>query len=168
MPTQIHGLPAHVLLIHVVIVLVPVAAMVLVAQAWSRVVRRWAGIGGPLLCFGALVMVPVTTSAGKWLRDHLNPQLAATEPVRRHAHLGGQLLPWVIGMLVLSVAVFVLGRRSEEAGQPVVLAPTAGMARVQVLVAVIATVVAVGSVVQTYRIGDSGAQAVWKGTVVSK
>jgi formate hydrogenlyase subunit 3/multisubunit Na+/H+ antiporter MnhD subunit len=155
MPTQINGLPAHVLLIHVVVVLVPAAAFLLVGQAWSRPVRRWAGVLGPLLCLGALVMVPITTQAGEWFRDHLNKELAASAPVRRHVELGDDLLPWVIAMFLLSVAVFLLSRRQTKAV-------------VNVLVAVLATVVAVGAVVQTVRIGDSGAQAVWKGSVVSR
>jgi hypothetical protein len=172
MPTLINGLPAHVLLIHVVVILVPTAAAVLVGQAWSRPVRRCAGVGGPLLCLGALVMVPITTSAGKWLRDHLNPELAASAPVRRHADLGNGLLPWVIAMFVLSVAVFLLGRITAEQKQPVVGSRSAGtigaLVIVQMVVALLATVAAVGSVVETVRIGDSGAQAVWKGTVVTK
>jgi hypothetical protein len=172
MPTQINGLPAHVLLIHLVVVLVPVAALVLVAQAWSRPVRRWAGVGGPLLCLGALVMVPVTTQAGKWLRDHLNPELAASAPVRKHVALGNELLPWVIALFVLSVVVFVLDRMSREPARPAGPAPEAGTTGrvliVQIVVALLATVAAAGSIVQTIRIGDSGAQAVWKGSVVTK
>jgi hypothetical protein len=168
MPTVIHGLPAHVLLIHVVVVLVPIAALVLIAQAWSKTIRRWAGIGGPLLCLGALVMVPVTTHAGTWLRNHLPPALRDSPAVARHAHLGNQLLPYVAVMFLLSCAVWLLGRRTAEAKEAVVLAPTAGTAAVQVVVAVLATVVAVGAIVQTYRIGDSGAQAVWSGSVVTK
>jgi hypothetical protein len=161
MPTVINGIPAHVLLIHVVVVLVPVSALLLIAQAWSKPARRWAGIGGPLLCLGALVMVPVTVSAGEWLQDRLRPAPLIT----KHAELGDQLLPWVIAMFVMSVVVWLLGRRPEEAREAIVLPPTAGIAKVQVLVAVLATVAAVGSMVQTYRIGDSGAQAVWQGSI---
>jgi mRNA-degrading endonuclease toxin of MazEF toxin-antitoxin module len=150
-----------------VVVLVPVAALVLVAQAWSAPIRRWAGIGGPLLCAGALVMVPVTTHAGYWLRDHLPPQLRDQPAIRRHVALGRGLLPWVAAMLVLSVAVWALGRRPAEARRPIVMQPTAGTAPLQLVVAVVATVVAVGAIVQTVRIGDSGAQAVWRGTVVT-
>jgi hypothetical protein len=165
-PHEINGLPAHVLLIHAVVILIPVAALLLVAQAWSRAARRWAGIGGPLLCLAALVVVPITTNAGYWLRDHLR---VTTPLIQRHAHLGRQLLPWVAGMFVLSVAVYLVGRRPSEADKAIVLEPTsAGSAKVQLLVAVLATVVAVGSVRQTILIGDSGAQAVWKGVVVTK
>jgi hypothetical protein len=172
MPTEIHGLPTHVLLIHLVVVLIPVAALVLVAQAWSRPVRRWAGIGGPLLCLGALVMVPITTSAGKWLRNHINAQLAASAAVKKHADLGNKLLPWVIAMFVLSVAVWWLGRQPADTEGSVVLAPSAGTAGalviVHLVVAVLATVAAAGAVWKTYQIGDSGAKAVWTGSVVTK
>lgn len=172
MPTQINGLPAHVLLIHVVVVLVPVAALLLVAQAWSRGVRRWAGVGGPLLCLAALIVVPVTTNAGRWLRDHLPRELANSPAVSKHAALGEGLLPWVIAMFVLSIVVFVLGRYPRAARAPVVLEATAGAAGslviVQIVVSLLATLAAGGAIVQTARVGDSGAQAVWKGSVVTK
>lgn len=161
MPTQINGLPAHVLLIHLVIVLVPVAALLMVAQAWSPAIRRWAGVLGPLLSFGALVLVPVTTNAGSWLKHRLRP----TPLIQRHADLGKQLLPWVAAVFVLSLAVWLLGRRGTEARRWIAVRPMQGSARVRVLVAVLATVVAVGTLVQVYRIGDSGAKAVWTGTV---
>ena len=168
MPTQINGLPAHVLLIHLVVILVPVAAAVLVGQAWSKPIRRWAGVGGPLLCLGALVMVPVTTNAGEWFRDHLPPPVAKSAPVEKHADLGGDVLPWVIAMFVLSLAVWFLSRTTAEANETVVLPPAAGTAALQLVVAVLATVVAVGAVVTTVRAGDSGSQAVWKGSVVTR
>ena len=172
MPTQINGLPAHVLLVHAVVILVPVAALVLAGQAWSRPIRRWAGVGGPLLCLGALVMVPVTTNAGEWFRDHLPKELADSPPVKKHAELGDDLLPWVIAMLVLSVLVFALDRMTRDAAEPAALERSAGTAgglsMVQLAVAVLATVAAVGSIYLTVKIGDSGAQAVWKGSVVTQ
>ena len=170
MPTQINGLPAHVLLVHVVVMLVPVAALVLIATAWSRPVRRWAGVGGPVLCLGALVMVPVTTNAGKWFRDHMNPDVAASAAVRKHTELGDHLLPWVVAMFVLSLAVWWLGRRllGAEASSAQSDGSARALPAVQLVVAVLATVVAVASIYQTVRIGDSGAQAVWKGSVVTK
>ena len=166
MPTQINGLPAHVLLIHAVVMLVPVAAFVLVGQAWSRPVRRWAGVGGPLLCLAAVVLVPVTTGAGEWLQEHLPTELAQSAPVRRHAELGDQLLPWVVGMFVLSLAVWFLARRAATADSDSGSAGSA--ATMQIVVAVLATIAAVGSIYMTIKIGDSGAQAVWKGSVVTK
>jgi hypothetical protein len=163
---QVNGLPVHILLVHLVIVLVPAAALLLIGQAWSRPVRRWAGPLGPLLCLAAAVAVPVTTQAGYWLKRHLQVR---TPLIDRHAHLGRQLLPWVLAMLVLSVAVWLLDRRSRPddrvAATPPVPASIRGSARVQVLAAVLATVAAVGAVVQVARIGESGSRAVWTGVV---
>ena len=158
--TQVNGLPLHVLVVHLVIVLVPAAALLAVAQAWSPTVRRWAGVLGPLLCLGALVMVPVATSAGEWLQEHL-PRNARIE---RHAELGDQLLPFVVALFVLSAAGWWLDRRQQPADRELV-GSTRGSAPLQLIVAVLVTVVALGTVAQLVRIGDSGAQAVWKGVV---
>lgn len=166
MPTLVRGLPAHVLLVHLTVVLVPVAALLLIGQAWSRPVRRWAGPLGPLLCLGALVMVPITTQAGWWLKRHLS---FSNRLIQRHAQLGRELLPWVIAMFVLSVAVWWLDRRSRDVDRTLMVTPSRvparGSARLQLLVAVLATVAALGSLVQVARIGDSGAKAVWTGVV---
>jgi hypothetical protein len=157
--TQVNGLPVHVLVVHLVVVLVPVAALLAIAQAWSPAVRRWAGILGPLLCLGALVMVPVATSAGEWLQERL-PETARIE---RHADLGGQLWPFVLALFVLSAAGWWLDRR--EPADRELAGSARGSAPLQLIVAVLVTVVALGTIVQVVRIGDSGAKAVWKGVV---
>jgi hypothetical protein len=160
--TQVNGLPVHVLVVHLVVVLVPVAALLAVAQAWSPAVRRWAGPLGPLLCLGALVLVPVATSAGEWLKDRL-PKAPLIE---KHADLGGQLLPFVIALFVLSVAAWWLDRRATTTVAP--SGATRGAAPLQLAVAVLLTAAAVGTVAQVVRIGDSGAKAVWQGTVADR
>jgi hypothetical protein len=157
--TQVNGLPVHVLVVHLVVILVPAAALLAVAQAWSPPVRRWAGPLGPLLCLGALVMVPVATSAGEWLQERL-PETARIE---RHADLGGQLWPFVLALFVLSAAGWWLDRR--RSADRSLEGSSAGQARLPLLIAVLVTLVALGTVVQVVRIGDSGAQAVWKGVV---
>ncbi|MCW2724136.1 MAG: hypothetical protein JWN35_1057 [Frankiales bacterium] len=161
MPTEINGLPAHVLLIHLVVVLVPVAGLLLVAQAWWPAARRRIGVLGPLLCLLALVTIPLTTNSGEWLQRRLRP----TPLIDTHVHLGDQLLPWVAGLFLLSTAVWLLDRRTAPAPTRVVLAGARGSVAVTLLVAVLATAVAVGTLVQIYRIGDSGAKAVWTGSV---
>jgi hypothetical protein len=161
--TEVNGLPAHVLLVHLTVVLVPTAAALAIAQAWHPGIRRWAGPLGPLMCLAALIMVPITTNAGEWLQD----QLRSTPLIKRHAELGDQLLPWVIALFVLSAAGWYLERRAAADRAEAAPVPARGSAGLQLIVAVLVTVVAVGAIVQLVRIGDSGAKAVWTGTLPS-
>lgn len=166
-PTVVHGLPAHVLLVHVVVVMVPLTALALVVCAiWPTWIRRL-GIVLPLLALVTLASVPLTTHAGEWLKQHVyNSPL-----VRRHAELGGTLLPWVAGLFVVAVAVWWLGRGTpsssatgEEDGSSAAISRTP----IRIAAIVLSLVVAGGSVVQVYRIGDSGARAAWQGSYSAK
>ncbi|MFE9449961.1 DUF2231 domain-containing protein [Streptomyces sp. NPDC006739] len=151
----INGLPAHVLLVHVVVVLIPLTALALVAAAlWPRAARRL-GVLLPLLAFVALVSVPLTTQAGEWLERHVEDSAL----VRRHTDLGDGLLPWALGLFVLAAVVWWAARRGPvEPGQ--------GGGRwsalpVRIVLGVLSLAVAAGAVVDVYRIGDSGAKAAW-------
>jgi hypothetical protein len=184
MPTVIFGLPAHVLLIHAVVVLVPLAALMLVAGAVWPAARAKLGFLTPAVALVALVLVPVTTNAGKYLEHHLGFTNAA---IRKHVQLGETLLPWVIGVFVLAAAVWVLGRRFEmdwrpnpperaESSESLGFSDTSVLTQrratkvalpvwVTALVALASLAVAVGTLITIYRIGDSGAHAVWGGTL---
>jgi hypothetical protein len=109
-PVEINGLPAHAILVHVVVVLVPVACLCVVLSAWWPTARRRLGIVTPLLALGALVSVPVTTHAGEWLRDHLGH----TPLIDKHAALGRTLLPWVIALFALAVLNYLWFRVREH------------------------------------------------------
>jgi DNA-binding NarL/FixJ family response regulator len=110
LPVKINGLPAHVLLVHVVIVLVPLAALMLVASAIWPVARAKLDFLTPAVALVALIFVPITTHAGEWLRDHL-PGASTSPSIARHADLGDTLLPWALGLFLVAAAVWVLGRR---------------------------------------------------------
>lgn len=93
------------------------------------------------------------------------------------------MLPWAIGLFVLAAAVAVreilrsparttTSARSdppEATPAPVTSVPTTrgdgiGGRPVSIVIAVLALVVAAGSIVTVYQIGDSGARAAWMGT----
>ncbi|MFC0541870.1 DUF2231 domain-containing protein [Kutzneria chonburiensis] len=113
--------------------------------------RRRLGIVTPVIALIALICVPVTTSAGEWLIRHVE-----VDPlVRAHAHLGDGLLPWVGGLFLLTAVVWALHRYRDR------LARLRWLPVATVVVAVLSVAVSVGSVVEVYRIGDSGAQAAW-------
>ena len=164
---KINGLPAHVLLIHAVVVLVPAAAVMLVASALWPAARAKLGFFTPAVALVALVLVPITTNAGEWLQNHLPNGIGHTNPaIAHHAKLGDELLPWALGIFVMAALVWVLHRRFTFGWRPA----ADGTARalpvwVTAVVAALALVVAIGAVIMLYRIGDSGAKAVWSGTV---
>lgn len=154
---QIAGLPAHPLLVHAVVVLVPLAAlMVVVGSVWPAA-RRRLGVLTPLVAAVALVFVPLAKQAGEALERQV-PESALLEA---HTELGDQLLPWAVGLFLVAAAQWVWfrlrARRSADEGRR-------GRARVGSLVlAVVAVAVAVGTTVSVVQVGDSGARAVWQG-----
>ncbi|MFB6814034.1 DUF2231 domain-containing protein [Streptomyces sp. NPDC056347] len=153
----INGVPAHVLLVHVVVVLVPLTALALVLCAALPPVMRRFGSALPVLALVSLIAVPLTTDAGEWLERHVGSDAL----VRRHAELGDGLLPWSVGLFLVSAAVWWLhrgaARRTPGAAGP---AGTVGVP-LRVAASVLSLVVGVGAGVQVYRIGDSGAKAAW-------
>ena len=170
----VNGLPAHVLLVHAVVVLVPLSALVLVLVALWPAARRRLAVPGAVLAVVTLVAVPLTTQAGEWL-EH---RLPSTPLLRAHTELGDDLLPWVIGLallgLLLGAREIMTTRQARAAGREGPGAATAASARrpgtgvlggtaVTVVLAVLTVVVAVGAVATTYEIGDSGARAAWTG-----
>ncbi|MCX4539023.1 hypothetical protein OHA79_51745 (plasmid) [Streptomyces sp. NBC_00841] len=156
----INGLPAHVLLVHAVVVLVPLSALMLVICAlWPQAARRL-GLALPLLALVTLATVPLATQAGEWLERHVD-----SDPlVRRHAELGDGMLPWALGLFVLAAGVWWISRRTG-APQSRELSGARSGARswsvLHVAAAVLSVVVAAGAIVDVYRIGDSGAKAAW-------
>lgn len=149
----INGLPVHVLLVHLVVIVVPLTALCLLLSAFWPAVRRRLGIATPLLALVGLVAVPFTTAAGEWLQD----RVGATPLVERHASLGPLLLPWVIAVFVTAAAIWLWYRVDPPL-------PRALRAATVVVLDVAAVVTAVGSVVLVVIIGESGAAAVWTGS----
>ncbi len=147
---EIDGLPLHVLVVHLAVVLVPTAAFVVLLAAVWPAARTRLGLLPLALAVGALAVVPVTTSAGTWLRDRVGESAS----VRRHAELGEGLLPWVIALAVAAAAGWWLGRKGRLDAGPI-----------RVVAGLLALVVAAGTVVTVYRVGESGARSVWEGRV---
>ncbi|GLZ49845.1 hypothetical protein Acsp06_60300 [Actinomycetospora sp. NBRC 106375] len=166
--TTVNGLPAHVLLVHAVVVLVPLTSLVIVLVAFWPAARRRLAIPAAVLSVVTLVAVPLTTEAGEWL-EHRLPE---SELLRAHTELGDGLLPWAIGLALVGIAVGareVLANRTARAGEDVpgprshARTGERGGRVVSLVLAVLAVVVAVGATVTTYEIGDSGSRAAWTG-----
>jgi hypothetical protein len=149
-----HGLPAHILLNHFVVVLAPLTAILAILCAlWPAARRRliWLVL---LLAVGTLVLIPLTTSSGAWLDSRVDASPALT----KHEQLGDTLI-YIVAALVASVTLLIAVHIRQARGRTVKFA-------LHSVVGVLVIVAAVATLVQTYRIGESGARAAW-GNVTS-
>lgn len=153
----VNGLPAHVLLVHAIVVLLPLSAALLALTAlWPTARRRLAGPNA-ILSVLVVVLVPITTSAGEWLERRLTPDPL----IRRHTELGDTAIYAAIAVAVLAVVVW--WRQRESTGRTpakrTFLAPASRV--LTATLTVVAVVVAAAAVYDVVRIGDSGAKASW-------
>lgn len=147
--STIFGLPAHPLVVHAVVVLVPLAALSGLAVAvWPAARARYAPLA---LAFAtlALISVPLAMHTGAQLEPHVR----SSALVARHTAMADGLLPFVI-LLWLALAILVGSRRMRDARWAKLVAGAA---------ATVAVLAALGSGLQVARIGDSGARAAWHG-----
>lgn len=151
----IHGLPAHPLLVHFLVVLMPLACLAVVLHALWPTARARLGVVTPLLALACLVLVPIVQSAGRAFMTMLNAQ--QNPLVLQHQRLANQLLPWAVALFVVAAAEWASWRFVTDG----VLA--ARWARIGL--AVVSIAVAVGTAVLLVRIGDAGARATWSGVV---
>lgn len=153
--STVDGLPAHILLNHVVVVLGPLAALLaMLCAVWPAVRSRliWLVL---VLSAVTLIVTPPTTSSGGWLADKVGNPPA----VQHHGQLGDSLV-YVIATLVAAVTMLAAVHLRQSRGRTVKSA-------VHVVVAVLVIAAATATLVQTYRVGESGARAAW-GSVASQ
>ncbi|MEA2521361.1 MAG: hypothetical protein QOI81_1007, partial [Actinomycetota bacterium] len=111
MPSSLFGLPTHILLLHIVIVLLPIAGIATLFVVLSaRFRHRW-GLLVVVCTFVTTLFVPLTTQSG----ESLAARLPSVPAITRHAHLGQQLLVWAaaFGVCLAGVVALDLVRRAS-------------------------------------------------------
>ena len=174
MPEDLFGLPTHILLLHVVIVLLPIAALATVAVALSsRFRHRW-GLAVVACTFVISLFVPLTTQAGESLAE----RLPDAPQIDRHGEIGQQLVIWTaaFGLCLAGLVALDLIRRASQPTDELTSAESWGRKFVSPgwresppgwadaafrVFQVLALLAALGVVVMVIRAGHSGAQAVW-------
>lgn len=147
--STVNGLPAHVLLVHFLVVLIPLtAALSVLCALWPAALRRlvWPVLALAIAC---VALTPVTTEAGEWLEHRVGESPA----LQAHAALGDTMLYFAIAVLVAAVLLVIVHVRRER-GRPLPRMLAVGVSALVIVAAAAATV-------QVYRIGDSGAQSAW-------
>jgi len=153
--STVQGLPAHVLLVHFIVVLIPLTAgLAILSAVWPAARRRMIWLIAALATALA-ILTPITTGAGEWLEHRLNE----TDILRTHTTLGNTM-PYVSLALLFGVALLVLVHVRDARQRPlskIVLAVCTG----------VTIVVSVLAVVQVYRVGDSGSRSAWSGEMAA-
>ena len=162
----VFGLPAHVLLLHVPVILVPLVAVASVVAVWKTSWRRRYGLALAISGVVTSVATIVTVSVGQTFRDRLfgGDSGDPSSFLSRHAEAAEKLRISVWLFAAVLIASLVLDRvRAERAGT--VDAP--GNVLTRFIVPGIVSVLAVVSLGLTMYTGHLGAEAAWKDRVTA-
>lgn len=166
--TSIRGLPAHPLFAHVPVILIPLAGVGAVAMLWPAVRDRigWFVVA---IVFVAGIFTQLTISAGQSLKEYIRK----SPLVRAHTSIGENIRPWVLLMFLALVGVMLLARRARSVGEQAEDGSRGskngtgtGLRVAMVSVATLSIVFSGVATYWIYRIGDTGAKAVWAPTQV--
>lgn len=148
----INGIPVHPLVVHAAVVLVPLAALGVLAMA---IVPRLSRTLGWLVALGALA-----ATGACWVAKEAGEQLAARvgSPGFDHQSLGSWMPFFAAALAIAAIVLWLVDRRRIE-DRP---APRGTLG---IVVAVLAGIIAVANLVWVYQVGDSGARSVWSGRV---
>jgi uncharacterized membrane protein len=159
---KLFGLPAHPLLVHIPVVLIPLAGL---GGIWVALSSKWrAKIGWVVVTIAGVGLV------GSWLAIQSGRTFYAalgegSQTLERHTDLGNTFI-WFALALFFSLLALVLWdgvqvrKAAREGRQPDRKAIARGPIAMALSVLVIAATIASG--VQIFRIGDSGAKSVWQ------
>jgi uncharacterized membrane protein len=153
--TTIMGVPAHPLMVHVPVVLVPlslVSALLMFIPRWRERIG-WVTV---VLAGVALVFTQLAISSGEGLEDHVE----RSRYLEDHTSIAENLRPWVflffLGLLAVMLIDRSLRRRAAAGG-----GTPAGNPRAALAALVVTALLGVGASFVTYRVGHTGAKASW-------
>lgn len=159
---SISGIPLHPLIVHIPVMMVPLAfvgaVLALVRPPW----RSWALSLTAVFAGISLLGVQLAMQSGEGLEEILDEESALIE---RHSQLAEQARPMVFAFFVLAVAAAVIFHlisraeaRDEADGGRVPL-----MRKLLVPVMALSVLTGALSLAWVYRTGHTGAESVWKG-----
>ncbi|MGI8578168.1 MAG: DUF2231 domain-containing protein [Nocardioidaceae bacterium] len=157
--SQINGLPLHVLIVHAAVVAVPLAALLAILFVVPRT-RAWSRLPLLIVATVAAIAVYIAKLTGGSFRHALernngpgwiSSQIGSL--VQQHAQRANVLLVIVVIFAVIVVVAFAASHRPSTFTRPIAF-----------VVSAVLLVGAAALVVQTYRVGDIGARAVWNPT----
>jgi uncharacterized membrane protein len=156
---SLFGLPAHPLLVHVPVVLIPLGALgalLMLSPRLRRTIGWW--VCGIVLVAGVATQLAI--SSGQSLEEYVKE----SSLVRDHTRIGENIRPWLLLMFLALVGVMLVERSMRRRNDQ-----TDGLRALRVALvtlSILSIVFAGVSVYWVYRIGHSGSKAVWHSTQV--
>jgi hypothetical protein len=147
---ELFGLPAHPLVVHAAVILLPLAALAtLVCAAVPRARRAYAPVALGLALVAALA-VGLAQGSGEALEERVDE----TELVEEHTEQGERVLPWAIAVAVSAAVVTSIPLLTRRR-------PTLPARAVTIAVVAVSLVAGVGATWTVVEVGHSGAKATW-------
>ena len=113
MPEKLFGIPAHPLMVHLPVVLLPLCALIALVLAVRPSLVRHFGIPFVVLTGVSFIGTFLATESGEGLQELLNEKAAAIE---RHAEWGDRTRIAALVFFLLAIAFVVLVKRSQRVG----------------------------------------------------
>ncbi|HEV2088977.1 MAG TPA: DUF2231 domain-containing protein [Cryptosporangiaceae bacterium] len=168
MPEEIFGIPAHPLMVHAPVVLVPLTALVALVYGVVPPLRRHLGWLLALLALAAAGASVAAVLSG----EAFAAKLGSSPAIARHQDLGEAMRNFVVLLAVAAIALVVVdwlrirrSRRAAESEAPGAAAAPRSGSLVLVGVSVVLTVGVLGlagaATAYAVRAGHSGAEMVW-------
>ena len=167
---RINGLPAHALIIHAAVVLIPLLAVGAIVYAVVPGLRRHLRVVVGVFALAAPASVIAAVLSGNAFRTNKNlqsPQLQAK--ISTHHDFGVNAMWFTIGLAVAALLlVFLVApayrRRSYRGNDDSLPSPSGGSPVVlQVVLAVLVVGLSGVTLYYVYKAGDLGAHMVWSG-----
>ena len=176
---SIGGLPAHPLIVHMPVVLVPLAAIGAVLMAIRPSWRRALAIPTAVIATVAAIATQLAIGSG----EALEHSVRKSDLIETHSQIAEQARPFVFLFALVLIAVAALdwySRRQESSSAPKAQDDTAAgdvqvvtrqrqtarprTATAAIVLSVLSVLLGIGATVQVYRTGHSGAKATWNET----
>jgi drug/metabolite transporter (DMT)-like permease len=158
---SLFGLPGHPLVVHLAVVLVPLAAVGTIAIAFWGAARRRIGWIIVALAFVAFVGCFLAKESGEALQESVR----YTEAVDAHVEIadGGTIAGFAVfvGAAGIMVVNLIVGRRTARNQSALPLQKQAPM-----IVGVLAVLLVLFGSIRIIQIGHSGAKATWENTKI--
>jgi len=159
---KIFGLPAHPLLVHAPVILIPLCAIGAIWIAVSPTWRHRIGWIVVVLAGGAVGASQLAAGSGEALQDAMDKDTALVE---RHAELGETFVWFAFAFFLAVLALMVWDtmqrRKASAAGEEPDLRGL-GRSGTAIVLGILVVVTALGATFRVYQVGHSGAESVWE------